>query len=82
MAKNYGDNPQVIDYLFGLLDKKGKSSLAAAALAKIDNNTVKQRLNQGIYSPDNQIRKASQLALLLSVAAKKGASASNEESDK
>ncbi|MCJ8271497.1 MAG: hypothetical protein MJK04_19125 [Psychrosphaera sp.] len=82
MAKNYGNNPQVVDYLFGLLDKKGKSSLAAAALAKIDNSAVKQRLSQGIYSPDNQIRKASQLALLLSVTAKKGASASNEESDK
>lgn len=69
MAKNYGDNPQVLDYLFGLMDKKDKSSLAAAALAKIDNNTIKQRLNQGIYSPNNQIRQASQLALKLSVKA-------------
>jgi hypothetical protein len=79
MAKNYGNNQQVVDYLFSLMSKKGKSSLAAAALAKIDNHTIKQRLNQGIYSPDNQIRKASQLALVLSVNANKKASDKKEE---
>jgi hypothetical protein len=82
MAKNYGGNRQVVDYLFSLLGKKGKSSLAAAALAKIDNDTVKQRLNQGVYSPDNQIRQSSQLALKLSVNSKESAAAKKEESTK
>lgn len=66
MASHYGHEPAVIDFLFTLLGQDHKSAYAAAALAKSTSPQVKQRLSQGLHSPDNQRRKASQLALQLS----------------
>ncbi|MFT4928173.1 MAG: hypothetical protein ACI8WB_004292 [Phenylobacterium sp.] len=68
LAKHYGDEPTVIDYLFDLLDRPNRSSYAAAALAKIDSTAVKKALQHGVYSPDNRRRQASQLALDLILA--------------
>jgi hypothetical protein len=66
IARHYADEAAVIDYLFTLLSQNKKSAYAAAALAKSASPQIKQRLKQGLHSPDNQRRKASQLALQLS----------------
>lgn len=66
IASHYGDEAAVIDFLFSLLGQQEKSAYAAAALAKTASSAVKQRLTQGLHSPDNRRRKASQLALQLS----------------
>lgn len=66
LARHFADEAAVIDFLFSVLGQQKKSAYAAAALAKVASSAVKQRLNQGLHSPDNQRRQASQLALQLS----------------
>lgn len=65
LAKHFGDERQIQQWLFSKLSDVAQSPFAAAALARIDDDTVKQQLLQGRYSPDKTFSQACRLAVTI-----------------
>lgn len=66
LAKHYGLETSVVNFLYGQLATPKRDSLAAVALSNIDSPQVKSRLQQSLHSPIKRVAKASRLALSLS----------------